>query len=94
MAKFILEELGKGFNSGMVVEVDYDYNPPERMTHDYPGSPGYFEITDAKVLEYCTDSHQLQRGDRPDWFVLLDKIALDICQSDPDISERLQNAIN
>jgi len=26
--------------------------------------------------------------------VLLDKIALDICQSDPDISERLQNAIN
>jgi len=70
----LLEELGKGLNTCLEIEIEYDYNPEEPMVRyysdgsGYPGSPAYFEITHVKVLNYLTDTHEYVREDRPDWF--------------------------
>ena len=93
--KMLLEELGKGLNTCLEVEIDYDYTPGEPMVRyyadgsGYPGSDPYFEVTCVTVLKYTTDTHEFNREDRPDWFKALDEIALNFCQESEYVKESL-----
>jgi hypothetical protein len=75
-----LEELGKGMDVCVEVEIDHDFELPEKQTWNYPGSPGGIYFCDCKVTEFSfttnggEELHTIKRDDRPDWFDLLDKI--------------------
>lgn len=85
--KLTLEELGKGMNGCVEVEIDYDVTPGEERTWDYPGSPATVELTDVHVTEYSNDSVTVKREDRPDWFAWLDKVVEGILEADWDSHE-------
>lgn len=82
-----LEELGKGLNGCVEVEIDYDMTPGEAQTWDYPGSPPSVELTDVHVTMYTSDTHHFQRSDRPDWFLWLDKVVEGILDAEWDEHE-------
>lgn len=90
-----LEEVGKNLNIELEIEIDYDSNPGEPMVKyyadgsGYPGSDPYFEVTDVKVLKFTTDTHEYNREDRPDWFLLFDKIVLNMCRDNEYIESRI-----
>jgi hypothetical protein len=85
--KLTLEELGKGLNGCVEVEIDYDVTPGEAQTWDYPGSPATVELTDVHVTEYTSDTHEVKREDRPDWFAWLDRVVGDILEAEWDEHE-------
>lgn len=68
------EELGKGQNVGVDVEVHFTVWPAEPMTLDYPGCPAEAEYTYCTVTKAWGENWEINRQDRPDWFDVLDDI--------------------
>lgn len=77
-----LEELGKGMNASVNVEIEFDLTPGEPQTWDHPGSPTECELTAVHVLCYTSDTCEVLRDERPDWFNWLDLVVESIVEDD------------
>ena len=59
------------------VEVDFDFSPAEKMTHDYPGCDASVEINqvqtvDGKEIELSKEDEELMVEEILDWTVNYD----------------------
>ena len=72
-----LDELGKSC-VGIVATLEVSISRPERMTRDYPGSPGLAYIDRCEVTQYRMLDATIFRDDRPDWFAWLDFIVAEL----------------
>lgn len=82
------EELGRGLNKTLYVEIEYDYEEPYSATREEPGSPGYSVPTSAKVVWFETSGGVV--ASVGDWAKSLDKIALGLVEAHWDeISESI-----
>ena len=79
-----LEELGKGLNGCVECEVEIDVQPGEAQTWDYQGCPPSSELCSVVVTEYVSDTHEVKRADRPDWFEWLDEVVRGILEDSWD----------
>ena len=73
--KTTIEECGKRKIADFDVTVDVHIEPPEPRTWDYPGSAASISIERLTVTSYSNADVSIVRGDRLDWFELLDRIA-------------------
>jgi hypothetical protein len=70
-----------GRRADMDVLLTFDCHPAEkRVLYDrdgsgYPGCEAHVEIVGVRVMAYCDGEIVMLRADRPDWFVMLDRIA-------------------
>lgn len=79
-----MEELGKTFQVLVKVEIEYSYSPGSDGSYWEPPEPPEFEFESVTVLEYSTNTTELKRDNRPDWFDWLDEIVWRILENNPD----------
>jgi len=82
-----MEECGRGLNGCVECEIEYDAQPGEARTWDYPGSDPTSELCSVHVTSYISDTHEFKREDRPDWFEWLDKVAFSMLEADWEAQE-------
>lgn len=68
-----LEELGAMMSVTLEVEIDYDVYPTELPSFDFPGTPGFVDLTGVSVLRF--QSETVDRTQFGDWRDDLDAVA-------------------
>jgi len=85
-----LEELGKNMGKCLECTIEYDLEPGEKRTWDYPGSPAQAHLTGVRVHEYSDENITLHREEKPEWFLVLDEIAESLIEGDwANLEERI-----
>ena len=79
----LMEELGRGYHN-VEVTVEFDFQPEEKASWDYPGCPAHLELCTVTVNKYFLGDDVILRSQRPDWFKVLDSIAEKIVEGNLD----------
>lgn len=85
-----LEELGKICGIRIEAEIEYSYSPGDSGSYWEPPEPPQLEIESVTVYEFESDTVELKRTDRPDWFKWLDEIVFSIVESDTKYRDEIE----
>lgn len=72
-----LPELGKTRQTCLECDIEWEHEPEVPRSWDYPGDAECGHIRLVEVTRIITDEADYTRAERPDWFVLLDRLATD-----------------
>jgi hypothetical protein len=72
-----LPELGKTRQTCLECDIEWEHEPEVSRSWDYPGDPECGHIRRVEVTRIVTDECEYTRAERPDWFTMLDRLAMD-----------------